>query len=183
MRTYLPNVIIFCGSGRNVGKTAMICSVIKKVSKLNNIIAVKVSPHFHLNPPLDSLVWKSDGCNIYQEKEINTKDSSLFLQVGSKTVYYIETKDEYLEMAFNKVLQLTGDGKIMIVESGILGKFIKPGVLVYLESEENKPLTESKFSNRENADLILSIHKDKLSEDVQNINQKVFVIDGIWKLR
>jgi len=179
MRKYFSNILIVCGSGRNVGKTTFVCSVINKISKNNSIAAVKISPHFHMNTKINQLVIKEKGYNIYTENQIQSKDSSLFYQAGADPVYYIETLDSCLEEAFYSVLQLIGNNKLIIIESGHLGKIIKPAFLIYLETDKSIAPEPKKHNMKEFADLTLNII-DKENPEVYN---KIVVENNNWHIK
>ena len=46
-RPYHPNILTIAGTGRNVGKTTLACSIIKKMALNARITAIKITPHFH----------------------------------------------------------------------------------------------------------------------------------------
>lgn len=182
MRKHIPNLLIFCGSGRNIGKTALSRCIISHTKDLFPVAAVKISPHFHDNMNLETLIWSEEHCNIYQEKELTSKDSSMFLQSGADPVFYIETKDHKLEAAFTKIIELIGEEKLIVCESGMLARYVKPAVLIYIESAENTPENNKKFTNRDIADIIINVENGKLSEELLQINKKIIASEGKWAL-
>ncbi len=186
MGKYFHNILIVCGSGRKVGKTTLICSIINNISKKHSIVAIKISPHFHQRSPLMQLmqpVEKEEGYNIYMENNIHSKDSSLFLQAGANPVYYIEALDQNLERAFYSVLKKTGTDKLIVIESGYLGKIIKPAILVYLKKDESITLSPKKYSIEDKADMVLHI-KDKLSAgDLKSVTNNIVCKNNNWYLQ
>ena len=182
MIQFIPNLLIVCGSGRNTGKTALVKSIIKNKIEKNKIAAIKVSPHFHDDKQPKEKIWNDVDCNIYLENEITKKDSSLFLQAGANPVYYIETKDYQLEAAFNFILNHIGDSRLIISESGILGRIFKPGLLIFIESTNNNDQDSFKISNRKNADIIVTVEEGKLEEELISLNNKIVIIENQWKL-
>lgn len=176
----MPNVLIFCGSGRNIGKTALARSVISHTKKQSEIVAIKVSPHFHKSLLTENLIWHETDCNIFLEKRVSSKDSSLFLQAGADPVYYIETMDYMLETAFNMVLSFIGDGMLIVCESGKLAKYIKPGVLVFVESADQN--LNKKSDNKDISDLIITMEPGKFDREINRINDKILVKNNKWYL-
>jgi hypothetical protein len=182
MRKFIPNLLIVCGSGRNTGKTALVQSIINNNIEKNKIAAIKISPHFHADKQPREKIWHDVDCNIYIENEITQKDSSLFLQAGANPVYYLETKDYQLESAFNFILNHIGDSRLIISESGILGRIFKPGLLVFIESANNNDQDSIKITNRKNADIIISVKEGKLNEELIKLKNKIVVTENLWKL-
>ena len=176
----MPNVLIFCGSGRNIGKTALVRSVISKTKDKFEIAAIKVSPHFHDSSSEENLIWQGTDCNIFLENKVTTKDSSLFLQAGATPVYYIETKDNMLEAAFYKILSFIDKNMHIVCESGILANYIKPGVLVFVESSDNT--LNKKNINKDIADLIITMKPEEFDEELKSINDKILANTGKWNL-
>lgn len=182
MRKLIPNLLVFCGSGRNIGKTALSGCVIRHSAKSLSVAAIKVSPHFHDNMNKETLVWQEEDCNIYQEKELNSKDSSKFLQAGANPVFYVETKDHKLDAAFKKLQEFIGKEKLIVCESGILARFVKPAVLIYIESAENTPENNKKFTNRNIADIIINVENNRLPKELEIINKRIIASKWKWAL-
>lgn len=182
MSNYLPNVLIVCGSGRNTGKTALVSTIIKVNKQENKIAAIKVSPHFHADKQPQNIIRHDVDCNIYLEDEITNKDSSAFFQAGASPVYYVETKDYKLKEAFEFILKHIGDDRLVICESGVLGRIFKPGLLIFIESSINNIQDVNKITNRNTADLIITVEEGKLEEELLKIKNKISVIGNEWKL-
>jgi len=160
-----PGMLLVAGAGRNVGKSTLVCRLIKKFSSLQPI-AIKVSPHFHQAvPPNKKYIIEAEtdpGTN---------KDSSRFLQAGAHRVYFIQSHDEYLKDAFNELSDSLPAGVPLIIESGGLAKFVRPGLLIFVEGGEKK-----KNENlRKKADLILQMKQGGF--DLPGIGFE----NGAWK--
>jgi len=181
--TTIPNLLLFCGSGRHIGKTALLCSVIKHNKDKYNIAAIKISPNFHSEFPADTVIEKGDGFNIYREKELSDKDTSLFLQAGAKVSYYIESENQQIEKAFNIVHQLFGKDQIIICESGKLANHIKPGLMVFINSTDEKAINDNKKTNSELADVTIDVSGGKLDFYIEEINQMIVIENGQWKVK
>ncbi len=182
MRKFIPNLLIVCGSGRNTGKTALVQSIINNNKEKNKIAALKVSPHFHNDKQPKEKIWQDVDCNVYLENGITKKDSSLFYQAGANPVYYLEVKDYKLEAAFNFILSHIGDNRLIVSESGILGRIFKPGLFIFIESVYNNDQDSIKISNKNNADIIVTVEEGKLDEELLKLNNKIVISENQWKL-
>jgi hypothetical protein len=181
MRKSLPNLLIVCGAGRNTGKSTLTKMLINKYAINYKLAACKITPHFHEQPESKIKLWQSKNCIVYLENEISHKDSSQFLQAGADPVYYIECKDYKTEEAFEALLNHLGDGKLIICESGYLANLYKPGVLVFLETKDNKDLKADKFTVKEFADIRLCCEMGKLDDELNKIIGNIFIKDNKWK--
>ncbi len=179
----IPNLLLFCGSGRNIGKTALLCSIIKHNKENYNIAAIKISPNFHSAHSSDTIIEQGEGYNIYRENEISSKDSSLFLQAGAKLSYYIETEDRFVEKTFTIVHKLIGNDHLIVCESGKLALHVKPGLMIFLNSTKEKKQVSAKKTNQHLADLIVDVSDGRLEYYIEEINQKIQVEKGLWKLK
>ena len=179
MKKCMPNLLIVCGSGRNVGKTALVRSIISNVKANCKIAAIKVSPHIH-GQTKENLIWQNTNCNIYLENKITTKDSSLFFQAGANPSYYVETNDSMLEIAFNKILTLIGKDSLIVCESGKLACYVKPEILVFVESSD--PSLNKKQTFRDIADLIITTTPGDFFNELNAVNSKISAISNKWNL-
>ena len=187
MRKFFPNIMVVCGSGRKVGKTTIVRELISFFKENQKIAAIKVSPHFYQDKQPQNIIMHDINCNVYIENEsdsyrINKKDSSLFFQAGASPVYYIETKDDKLENAFLFILKHIGDQRLIICESGILGRLFKPGILIYLESTIKKVENNDKVTNKNLADVIIQINENNLQAEVLKAIKKIRVVENKWEL-
>jgi hypothetical protein len=78
----------------------------------------------------------TDNFRIFLETNANSaKDSSLFLQAGAETVFYVQASDVYLEEAFMQVFRNLSPDQPVIVESAALRKFIQPALYLFIEGD------------------------------------------------
>lgn len=124
---YYSNIILVAGNGRNVGKTTL-CSNIIKQNKSSNIIAVKISPHFHdIKLQNEDVLFQDDDIILIEEhKTHGQNDSSKFKKAGAFRVFFIMVNDKNLLKAFTMLLEFTGVEPPMIIESAGLRTFMKP---------------------------------------------------------
>ncbi len=139
MDNYFPNILLISGSGRNVGKTTFTCRTIKAFSRLG-IVAVKISPHWHIQNESKKTLLKEENTLLLEE--LNTggdKDSSRMLRSGAARVYYIQNlADTGLLKAFKIIMKREGKKRPMIFESAALGKYITPAIHLHI----NRPVQD-----------------------------------------
>ncbi len=136
MRNY-PNMIMVCGSGKNVGKTTLSCLLINYFhQKGKEVYAVKTSTHLHSLDEDEDIVQCGEGFDVVKEKRRNTKDSSLFLQSGAKESWFVQAQKPLINGVFNDVLKLFPEDALIICESGGMREYITPGLFLFVTGEE-----------------------------------------------
>ncbi len=136
----ISNLLLVAGRGTNAGKTTIICRILEQFNK-KNIIAVKITPHFHETTPGLVLLEEGEGYAIYEETGFEgIKDTNRMLRAGASKVYYAKVHDEFLLIAFKKIMEKTDNKTPVICESPALRKFVDPGIFIIMTSESiNKP--------------------------------------------
>lgn len=171
------NILLISGSGRNVGKTTFMREVIRQ-NVQQKPIAVKITPHFH--EPTSGLkpISITENYRVFEETDQNSdKDSSLFLLAGAEKVFYIQTKDVFLEEAFQLISGKLPSDQPVIIESAALRKYIVPGLYLFIQKkyEEIKPSAAEmkKLANQ-------TIFSD--GEDF-SLNPKSITFNESWKIK
>ncbi len=176
MRPVFSNILLIAGDGRNVGKTSFVVSIIRKF-KDKKIHAVKVSPHFHPLQKNDKILFSGDHYQILEEfSKERAKDSSRFLEAGAEKVFYIQVKDYQLMMSFQKVFSLIPKGMPIVAEAGGLVRFLKPGLFIFMESNEQGTKNRQVKSG---ADLIVNLRDAR----VQTYTEQIEWMDDQWILK
>lgn len=176
--TQIPkNILLVSGSGQNVGKTSFIRRIIAQ-NAAQKIAAIKITPHFH--EPTSGLLPLVINANyrIFQETDSTSgKDSSLFFQAGAERVFYIQTTDEYLKEAFNRISEKLVEDQPVIIESAALRKILKPDVYLFIQKkfEDIKP---SAVEMQKLADTIVYSDSGQFSIDPASIT-----FDQTWKIK
>lgn len=134
---FLKNFIVISGTGRNVGKTYLACKIITELARKQDVIGVKISPHFHYDKDSqDVLINGKDYC-IYEEKNNNlSKDSSRMLASGAAKVFFIEAHDGFITNAIHEIINFIGPGLPVVCESGSLTKFFRPGLHLHIYRDD-----------------------------------------------
>jgi hypothetical protein len=132
----LPNLLLIARTGRKSGKTTLACAVIKKFSSLLPITGLKISPHFHDSNININAIYKNAHYKIYRETSVTSgKDSSLMLAAGAEKVFYIETTDRFLSIAFQEFMKLVTPVSPIVCESPGLRNVLHPGLFLILKGE------------------------------------------------
>jgi hypothetical protein len=128
----MENLLLVAGTGKNSGKTTMVCRVIRQFRNLG-IIAVKISPHFHEPSKGLALISEKKEYNIYEETDQGmSKDTSRMLKCGAERVFLGQTAEGYLLEAFSKIIKKIPENRPVVCESPGLIKYIEPGVLIIM---------------------------------------------------
>jgi hypothetical protein len=159
-----------------VGKTFLSVALIEHFSLQAPVIALKISPHKHDKLGNVLAIADTKGYRLFRELEVHDKNSGQFLKAGAKASYFLETEDGSLGQAIEEFSRKCNPMNLPVVcESGALGKIIKPGILIYIASPENK-FDEYKESIRKLADLTLPARVFSASEVVN----KIQLTDNNW---
>lgn len=170
------HIFLVSGSGQNVGKTSFIRRIIALHAD-QKIAAIKITPHFH--EPTGGLgpIVVTDKYRIFQETDSTSgKDSSLFLQAGASKVFYIQTTDDYLKVAFDQLTEQLDPEQPVIVESAALRKILKPAFYLFIQDkfEDIKP---SAAEMQKLADAVLYSDSGQFSTE-----PSAFTFNVTWKI-
>lgn len=136
----MPNMFLIAGNARKIGKTTLACRIIEKFSADHKITGLKVSS---IRP--DEEAFHGDHMEIlidtYRVEEemstLSTKDTAKMLRSGAEKVFYIQAFDDHLHEAAIHLAGLIPSGHLVVCESGSLRKVIKPGIFVFLHTDES----------------------------------------------
>jgi hypothetical protein len=172
----MPNLILISGNGRNSGKTLFATNLISHLSSMQEVTAIKISPHFH-TVHSNTVLLQGENYTICEEQEITQKDSSLMLQAGARRVFFVMAKQEHLQEAFNSLAFFLTDS-VVICESGGLHKIVNAGMHFFIKemgapivkpiSFESNPITVNRTENH----FDFSVHNIKFN------NNKLQLING-----
>lgn len=173
----IPNLLIVSGLGRNIGKTELASQLIKQQSQQGPVYGIKVSV---IGPDHSSLIscQQNSSYQIFEETNPNSvKDTSRMLRSGARKVFYLQTDNQGISLAFPRLLKLVEQKLPIICESNSLGDFFTPGLHLLIAGVEHRP--ESNKERIERADLCLLSDKKSGFRDLDRI---VFS-DNSWRLR
>jgi cobyrinic acid a,c-diamide synthase len=170
------NLLLIAATGSNVGKTTLATAILQNLNKDLNIIALKVSPHFHQIDGNRKILEQTENYMIVEEQdEISGKDTSKLIRAGAKKAYLVHGKEEYVIEAFLKLFSTFPANQPVICESAGLAYHIKAGMLILLKREgyDKKNIFEL-LKNK--ADLIITSDGHQFDMDISGIG----FADGKW---
>ncbi|HEY4784711.1 MAG TPA: hypothetical protein VIH57_01620 [Bacteroidales bacterium] len=165
LKATCPNLLIVAGTGRNSGKTSLVCRICEEWDSPQSLVCIKISNHFHVMPN-SQLIFSSSDYSVYEEtKVVSDKDTERMLMAGASKVLFIEADREFVYQAFQKVLKMIPEDAAIICESGTLRRYIRPTLFIMVHTIG----TEPKDSSR---DLLL------LADYVFRFEQGNFILSG-----
>lgn len=169
-RPNLDYLLLVSGSGRNCGKTSLACKIIKNVSKKVELIALKISPHFHKLSDKQELLFGNKKIKIYREKDMNsTKDSSRMLRAGASGSFYLQCEDEDLLAAWEYLSRFLPENRALICESGAMAKLFKPGLHLLVEGKNPDRMKRSYLKNKELSDKTVHFNGMRFNINIDDI--------------
>lgn len=130
----IPNLLLIAGKGTKSGKTTMACRIIEHI-RHHDLIAIKITPHFHETTPGLVLISEKEGYSIYKETNTDTtKDTSRMLRAGASQVYYAKVTDNSLSEAFTEIMEYIPGTPPIICESPALRHYVEPGLFIIMSS-------------------------------------------------
>ncbi|MEZ5198224.1 MAG: hypothetical protein R2764_18095 [Bacteroidales bacterium] len=167
---FLPHLLLVAGTGRNTGKTTFACSIIEKFSVELKVTGLKISSHFHSGTESLHPLFKNENFSIYRETSIcMQKDSSKMLKAGADKVFYIECRDESIEEAFERFLQLADGSGPVVCESPSLRRYINPGLFIIVDTNSNQNKKEDIIKLKSKADLFIETDKEGFTSAIKGI--------------
>ena len=69
MQIKMPELLLIAGTGRNSGKTTLVCHIIKKKCTCFPIVAIKITPHFHQEIESGRIIVERDELIIMEARK------------------------------------------------------------------------------------------------------------------
>jgi len=173
-RAVWSNMLLISGSGRNTGKTSFACDIINYLSKTEDIIALKISPHIHLIDDTNPLLLNKRGLIITEEMKLNRKDSSRMKQAGAAHSFYVQAEDGKISELLQWLKNKWPKG-LFICESGGMIDHIKPGLFFFLKTD---PIPERKKRFLGLAPILVNYTDGHSNFDIKKID----IENGAFKL-
>lgn len=174
--------ILVGGTGRNIGKTTLVEMLINHLSNFGQVAGIKIS---NIKP--DGMKFhgkhevKSDE-NFYIWEETITsgnKDSIRFLKAGAKKAFFIQTNDDFVQEAFQKMVQQLEGNEIVVCESNSLRNVMKPAAFFMIKGDDNVASKGYVEKFLEEADYVL---KPMDIEQFKSLSKSIVLKDGLIKL-
>ena len=170
------NLLLIAATGSNVGKTTLATAILQNLNKDLNIIALKVSPHFHQIEGNRKILEQTENYMIVEEQdEISGKDTSKLIRAGAKKAYLVHGNEEFVIEAFLKLFSTFPSNQPVICESAGLAYHIKAGLLILLKREgyDKKNIFDQL---KDKADIIITSDGQQFDRDISDIGFE----DGRW---
>ncbi|WP_163708072.1 P-loop NTPase family protein [Mangrovibacterium lignilyticum] len=177
MKQKWSNILLIAGSGQNSGKTTFICRLLESLSDYRPI-TVKISRHFYEPTPGLKALVDEENYQLFEETNLETrKDSSRYLQHGATRSFYIQARDQQLQLAFMALLPYLEAEQPILIESAAMHHIIDAGlfILIIREDGEQKPSTEI---NKKVADLLIYSDGQQYSPTPDHL-----IFDSEWKIK
>lgn len=153
----LKNILLVSGSGRNCGKTTLVCHAISQLAKNEQVFGLKISPHFHLTASNQQIITEGPGYRIFRETDTQSgKDSARMLNAGATAVYFIQCTDTGLPQVYEHLKQLIPEDKAVICESGSFASVYRPGFHILIKGVNVDESKKSYIENLERADIVFT---------------------------
>ena len=176
----IHQLLLIAGTGRNTGKTTFACNILRKFSPNHELIAVKITPHFHKNIESGKVIIDRADFFIAEETDAtNGKDSSQMLQAGARQSFFIMANDEHLNTAFQEIKKIIPSGALMVCESGGLRYHLVPGLFIMMSESEPGISKTTSEKLKLIADRVITFDGEKIDFDLDMIVIK----DNQWKLK
>ncbi len=177
MKEHHKNILLIAGTGRNSGKTTLAFRIIGNFSNNNNLVAVKISPHFHKGSQELEPVETNNRFNLYLEHDTKgSKDTARMKAAGAQTVYYVEVLDIHMEEAFDFLSVLLPPAAPVVIESPALGMIIKPGVCFIVDHPQTVFKKAEILASRITADKFIN----SAVEDIEQVLAQLSFDDHGW---
>ncbi len=180
-----PHMLLIGSSGRNIGKTHLATSIIRRNRSNTDIIGLKITT---IEEKAKTCPHGNEDCTVCSEIEGNylireekdgslEKDTSLLLKAGAKKVYWLIVLEDSLDEGARALLDVIPAESVIVAESNRFRLAVKPGVFLMLINPQKK-IKKSANRVRKFADLIIEADGKKFDYDIDNIEYS----QGKWKL-
>lgn len=176
------NMLMIGATGRNSGKTELASLVISKFSQKHTIIGLKVSTYYegdisfhgkNENPLNVNFSIFNDTCNQ------TDKNTARMLNSGAKSVYWLRSKDIFLEEAAQAFIKQIGTDCLVVCESNSLRKTIIPGLFLMIQNNFGVPVKITASHVIDFADCLIPFDGTEISFDIDRIS----ITDNKWILK
>ncbi len=180
MRSIKRNILLIAGTGRNVGKTLFACRLIEQLACKNELVCIKISPHFHeLSKELEIVSETEDFVIAKENNKSGSKDSNRLFRAGSKKVYYVQAKDDHLPEVLSYFEKIVTVETPVICESGGLRDLIEPGLFLMINKEKNNNIKPRAIGYQKLADKWIEFN----GEDFNFTAENIAFTNNEWKIK
>lgn len=187
VRLFRPGMLMIGATGRNAGKTELLCQVIRAHAARVPIAALKVTPVARADAGCPHGGEGCGACSSLDEPWCVTpeldaasgKDTSQLLRAGAREAWWLRVREEALADAAADLLSRVPAGWVSVCESNRLRRVVEPGLFLLVRSEGESIAKPSARSVADLADRVVVSDGTSFDLDLERIS----VLDGQWALR
>jgi len=182
----LDGMLMIGSAGTNVGKTELACTLLRKFSKMCNIIGIKVTT---IKDKDGQCPRGGEGCGVCSSLEgvyciteefnpaiCRNKDTARLLAAGASRVFWLRVLKEHLQEGTTALLDIIGPDAVSICESNSLRQVVEPGLFLMARNRNLKVWKSSARQVKKYADRIVISDGSRFDFDLDRIK----IIDGKW---
>jgi len=172
---HAPAMLLIGSTERHLGKTGLVCALIRALSPPHPVTAVKVSSP-HQGPgarPLDGPFRITE-----ETRPGRRKDTQRMLKAGAHQALWLEVVPADLEAGAAALLERIGTDTLTICESNSLRTVLEPGLFLVLRGKAAEPVKASAQRVLDLADSLVAAGDGRFDLDLEGIA----VVEGRWKL-
>ena len=158
---------------KDTGKTGLICSILKNVSKENEVIVLK----FTLVDDFNKKSIDKDFIIVEETSNSENTDTSRYLQAGAKKAFWIKVKKETIKTAIDEVIKIIGIENIFIIESNSTRHFIEPDTFIMIKNTLTNEVKPSAKEVNNYVDYFIE------SDDIEEFSKKIILENNVWKIK
>jgi hypothetical protein len=171
-----PHMLLIGSSRRNIGKTHLATSLIRRNRQFTDIIGLKVTtieektktcPHGNEDCSVCSEI---EGSYLIREEKDRSleKDTSLLLNAGAKKVFWLIVLENKLYEGAKALLDVIPVDSVIVAESNRFRLAVQPGFFLMLINPSNK-IKKSAKRVQKFADLIIETDGKQFDYDIDKI--------------
>jgi hypothetical protein len=187
VRLFRPDMLMIGATGRNAGKTELLCQVIRAHAARVPIAALKVTPVARADAGCPHGGEGCGACSSLGEpwcvtRELDAasgKDTSRLLRAGAREAWWLRVREEALADGAAGLLSHVPAGWVSVCESNRLRRVVEPGLFLQVRPEGERIAKPSARSVANLADRVVVSDGASFDLDLERIS----VLDGQWALR
>ncbi len=139
----LPKMLMVGASTSNIGKTELVCTLIKQFCSTNKIIGLKVTTYYDNDIQYhgtEQILIKKNYDIVEETDYKSQKDTSRMLQAGAYKAFLIRVWNDFSEEAINQFLSqnIGNKNSLIICESNSMRKVVEPGVFLMIKNKNSQ---------------------------------------------
>jgi molybdenum cofactor guanylyltransferase len=159
----LENMLMIGSSGSNVGKTELVCALLRQFVGRHPIVGVKVTATASRE---QACPRGGQGCGVCSSLDApyriteetdrrGEKDTAKLLAAGAGRVYWLRVLRAHLPEGLTALLEAVGRDAVMICESNSLRHVVEPGLFLLVDRTNGKSWKQSARQVRQHADCVV----------------------------